>query len=536
MKIFSMFVNKSFFDDTFGKYAIIITVVFCVAITFVSTNYSPFLNSENALFYYFPGTEILQGNVKDVIIPNATHFNAVLFALTSQPFIHMKIISILSGTGIVFFTYLITKQIFNSKIAILSTLFISIYAGLHLHSYLVQTDIFPIFLLFVSFYFITKPNINQNNIILLSIFLGLSFMLKYQAGIIGIGFLIFFIFFTKPRLKNCLLFLLVSLLVVSPLLIFNYTYTEEIFTSNSSYLILMEWKNIPSEWYEDDSYNDSLLLLRNPELFVNNFGNNLYHTSVDTILNLKWSFNNLSIFPLIPILGIIPLFGGMYFVRSSIPRNFIPLIIGFSVYVPIMCIFASVTNPIRLFPPALILIILCAIFFSKINKKYLLIAILICIIFVNLMASEIMANWVLYENDSYRFWENKENHKIEEYNIGMMLSKEENIEEKYVMAQSNIIPYYANSKFIRDFVTTTKNDTMDLSKKPLGSLEQHITRENWKQYDIYTSNFYSHPQKENEQIRIPDYFVSEPQENVPENWILIYQSEKFEVYKIHKKE
>ena len=96
MKIFSMFVNKTFFDDIFGKYAIIITIIFCTTVTFVSINYSPFLNSENALFYYFPGTEILQGNVKDVIIPNATHFNAVLFALTSQPFIHMKIISILT--------------------------------------------------------------------------------------------------------------------------------------------------------------------------------------------------------------------------------------------------------------------------------------------------------------------------------------------------------------------------------------------------------------------------------------------------------
>tara|TARA_Y100000996_G_C22372703_1_gene581697 strand:+ start:138 stop:593 length:456 start_codon:yes stop_codon:yes gene_type:complete len=150
------------------------------------------------------------------------------------------------------------------------------------------------------------------------------------------------------------------------------------------------------------------------------------------------------------------------------------------------------------------------------------------------MASEIMANWVLYGNDSYRFWENEEYYKIEEYNIGIMLSEEENIEEKYVMAQSNIIPYYANSKFIRDYVTSTKNDTIDITKKPLGELEQHIKRENWKEYDIYSSDFYSHPQKENDLERIPDYFVSEPQENIPENWILIYESEKFEVYKIPK--
>ena len=74
-----------------------------------------------------------------------------------------------------------------------------------------------------------------------------------------------------------------------------------------------------------------------------------------------------------------------------------------------MCIFAQVTNPIRLFPPALILPIFCALFFSKINKKIILIPIILAIICVNLAASNIMANWTLYENDSL-FEENKQLH------------------------------------------------------------------------------------------------------------------------------
>ena len=61
----------------------------------------------------------------------------------------------------------------------------------------------------------------------------------------------------------------------------------------------------------------------------------------------------------------IPLFGGIYLIRKDIPKNFLPLIITFLIYFPIMCIFADLTNPIRLFPPAIILAILCAIFFSK---------------------------------------------------------------------------------------------------------------------------------------------------------------------------
>ena len=45
-----------------------------------------------------------------------------------------------------------------------------------------------------------------------------------------------------------------------------------------------------------------------------------------------------------------------------------------------MCIFAQVTNPIILFPPAIILLILCALFFSKFDKKVIVIPVIIFII------------------------------------------------------------------------------------------------------------------------------------------------------------
>ena len=35
------------------------------------------------------------------------------------------------------------------------------------------------------------------------------------------------------------------------------------------------------------------------------------------------NWNNLSIFPMIPFIGMIPLFGGIYVIRKSIPRNFL---------------------------------------------------------------------------------------------------------------------------------------------------------------------------------------------------------------------
>ena len=62
------------------------------------------------------------------------------------------------------------------------------------------------FLLFVSFYYITKKRLTRFDIVMVAIFAGLSFTLKYQAAIIVIGFLIFFLIFQKPRIKKSIIF------------------------------------------------------------------------------------------------------------------------------------------------------------------------------------------------------------------------------------------------------------------------------------------------------------------------------------------
>ena len=109
------------------------------------------------------------------------------------------------------------------------------------------------------------------------------------------------------------------------------------------------------------------------------------------------------------------------------------------------------------------------------------------------------------------------------YDIGNILLQEENIESKYIMAEYNLVAYHANSKFIADKTFGTPSN-----------LEDHITRENWRTYDIHVSNFYSYPQRENNLERIPDYLLIEPQESFPKTWDVIYESENFVLYKIPK--
>lgn len=521
--------TKYIFEYTDTKIAILITIIYCLSVSFVTINFNPFLTNEDVVFYYFPGKQILDGNGEDVVIPNAPFTTAILFALTDDPYTHTKIISILSSTGIVILSYMITKQILNSRVAIITTIIMAVNAGLHMNSYIQVTEIFPIFLLFLSFYFITKRELDSKKIFLVVTFLGLSFILKYPAGIIGIAFLIFFLIYTKPRFKNAGLFLIICLLIVSPLLIFNYITTGSIITSNSSTLVLMEWKNIPDEWYQIESYNDSLLFLKDVNILFVNFSNQLSYNIFNTILNVKLNWNNLSVFPMIPFIGSIPLFGGIYLLRKSIPKNMMPFIIAFVIYLPILSIFASITNTIRLFPPALILLILPALFFSKINKKHLLIPILIFIVFVNLGASVLMANWHLFDNSSIyfwkdEFWKNNGFHNQELYHIGQLLSREEDIESKYLMARSNLVAYHAHSKFISLYEPLLNNN-----------LGEHMTRKNWSQFNTYVSNYYSHPQIKTTILeQKPDYLLIEPQDNVPENWIVLYQSENYVLYKIPK--
>tara|TARA_Y100000996_G_scaffold22363_1_gene16248 strand:+ start:4523 stop:6070 length:1548 start_codon:yes stop_codon:yes gene_type:complete len=512
--------SREIFQENYTKGAILVTIIFCISVSLVTIIHNPFLNSANTVFYYFAGKEILAGYAHEVIVPNAPLTNAMLFALTDNPHFHMRILSIFSTTGIVILSYGITRQIFNAKIAFLTTIFISIYAGLHQHSYQINADVFPIFLLMISFYYITKQKLTHQSIIISAIFIGLSFIVKYQAGIIAVGILMFLLMYTKPRSKNTILFFIVFLIIISPLLVYNYNTAGSFTTSNSSFLILMEWDNVPEEWYEDTSYDTSLLLFRDPGLLVENFSRNIFDSTTQVILNLNDNWNNLSIIPLIPFIGMIPLFGGIYFIRKTIPKNFLPIIITFLIYFPIMCIFAELTNPIRLFPPAIILAIFCAIFFSKINKKSILIPTIVFIICVNLVASNIMANWFLYENDSI-FEDNVEFHSQELYNIGQILGKEENIQMKYLMAEHNLVAYYAKSKFIAD----------KTFGEPI-NLEDHVLRKDWRPYDIFVSDFYSYPQRENNMERMPDYLLIEPQKNIPQNWNILYKSENYVLFKI----
>src|SRR3989344_7981318 len=172
---------------TTTKYHLWITIGF-----FLITSYAAFFNhtywtifDQDGLIYLEGGKEILNGYGKNVQFLNAGPGGPVLFAALDSVFhdgfFAVKLVSVLSGTGIVFFSYYIIKNIFNSKIAIVGQLFVAFNPWFNVLSTQALIDLLPIFLSIVSLYFLTKENWKFYDLMIIGSVTGLAFMVRYQS-------------------------------------------------------------------------------------------------------------------------------------------------------------------------------------------------------------------------------------------------------------------------------------------------------------------------------------------------------------------
>ena len=126
--------------------------------------------------------------------------------------------------------------------------------------------------------------------------------------------------------------------------------------------------------------------------------------------------------------------------------------------------------------------------------------------------------------------------------IGNVLLKEPDIENKFIMANSNLYAYYGDSNLIlTTFLEGTSNDTV----------LEFTTRQNWSDFELYFSNINSVPQdRYGTRNSAPDYLIYEIQERnntalhvldnhgsskIPSNFELLYISndQNTIIYKIH---
>lgn len=132
------------------------------------------------------------------------------------------------GILVVFLTYLFIKEVYNEKIALI-TAFITSVSWIHLfYSMRLMTDSIGLLFGLASFYCFWKGYMNNGNKIyiwLTGFFVSLSIMIRLTGILYGLVILIFLITTDKFKFlknKHIWISLLISIITISPLLIYDY--------------------------------------------------------------------------------------------------------------------------------------------------------------------------------------------------------------------------------------------------------------------------------------------------------------------------
>lgn len=308
----------------FDKYAIIITICFFLVVSFVTFYHHDYWIDGDYLLYSNLGHDILDGNGKNVKMLNAGPggpvFYAFLDSLTGNALLNAKLISLLGGTGIVALSYLIIKNIFGSKIALVGQLFVVFSPRIDIISLQTLNEIIPIFLIFGSFFFITKNQLKISPIIIAGVLLGIAFMFRYQSAFILVAFVIFLLIQNK-KIRTNLLYVAVLILLftaaASPVFLYNYSTHGTILDSDPNFELMVKSKYKPSneiieEFKQKIANNEVSGGYNDPNLFLKNYFYNLFNHNPNKLFSFD-TISSLSPIPTIPFLGLILVFGALFY-------------------------------------------------------------------------------------------------------------------------------------------------------------------------------------------------------------------------------
>ena len=308
-----------------SKYAIIVTACFFLAASYVAFfhhNYWTF--DVDGIYYLLAGQEILSGNGENVVMLHSPVGGSILFAslnlVFNDGFFVIKAISVLSATGMVFFSFYIIRNVFDTKTSLLGQLFFALNPWVFLFAIQARNEIFPVFLVMAATFFITKKEIRLYDVIMIGCLVGAATAIRYQSVFILVAFVIFLLIQNKKFRTNLLYAVILILLftaVSSPVFLYNYfthgTFLDEV---DPSRYIADRSKFTTEEW-KDDVFQQSQKglvsgILIDFDLWLKNYFYNLFYG----VPNGLFGFENkvsASLIPAIPILGAIPVLGGLIY-------------------------------------------------------------------------------------------------------------------------------------------------------------------------------------------------------------------------------
>jgi 4-amino-4-deoxy-L-arabinose transferase-like glycosyltransferase len=329
--------------------AIIITVVFLIVVSIIAFVYHDVFFENDGIYFLLQGKQFLEEGPKNIESYDAPITGSILFAFVgdifNDDFFAIKLISVLSSTGIVFLSYYIIRNLFGSKIAILGQLIFALNPRFDFLSVSALNELLPVLLICIALYFVTKKSFSKIDVVLIGIFLGLSFIFRYQSFIILFGIIIFIIIKNKKiyhNLKNASLLCLVFIIMISPLLIFNIINFDSILTSNSTNYALLSLK-----FQTEDLHNtmENMVITNSSDswifmdfnLFLENYFYNLFYNNSSLLFNLNQDNNNLSIIPFVPLISFLLFSSGViYLIRPTLTKNIIVFSLGSTVFTAVI--------------------------------------------------------------------------------------------------------------------------------------------------------------------------------------------------------
>ncbi len=330
-------IEKSKFLRNFiisNRYPLIITLGFFLVfscITFFHHNY--WWSDVDGAFYLQVGEQILSGDGYNVRVSQAPVGGPILYSsinsFVDNGFLTMKTIALLSCTGIVFVSFYIIRNIFNFKIALVGQLLVAFTPRLELNAILAMNEMLPILLTFISLFLITKKHTNLRHLIMISVILGVAVMIRYQPVLVFLGILIFILIKDKKirvNITHVIIMIGVFLIVISPLLIYNYSTYGNIIDSNPELYLLVNSEFQTTEGNEilenniaNESISKSIYL---QDVFWKNYFNNMLYHNPNLFFNFNSAEHNLSVIPIIPFIGMVPVLGGLiYYLRPKWNKN-----------------------------------------------------------------------------------------------------------------------------------------------------------------------------------------------------------------------
>lgn len=409
----SMRLQNSFIQSlSSNKYALIITLIFFIIILNVTIFSHHYWFETDGILIVHIGEQILKGDGKNLLTPDLPDGGGIIYGIVNliikDEFITAKIISLISGTGIVLLSYYITKNVFNTKIAVVVQLFVACNPRLALDSIYAMNDLVPIFFIFVSLYFITKKDLRLSDLMISGSVLGISSIIRFQGLIVLIAFLIFLLVRSNQIKINLLHFSTMGIFFVialSPLLLYDYYTHGDLIDTNSNFYLLTNWNYQTLEWHNKIEQNimagisDGLFLDHN--LFLKNYFYDLFYHNPNRLFNFG-TVNNFSIIPEIPFLGIIPvMLGAIYVMKISINKKNIIILLGTGLSTTFF-VFSFGEISIHFFAIIIIPLLVIGITnIKKIQKNFLVLLILSVVFFIIISivpvgkAEHLFAMWLI---------------------------------------------------------------------------------------------------------------------------------------------